>query len=104
MISREMNRRAIGAPWNVGRVYDQSNCYNMIKYETTNFNGRANVQPMEEVAELEMDWDFGEAMKDEEEEEDEFVLLDDDEVTEDREDDDEVVEEARTGRFEDWSI
>ncbi|KAH7364680.1 hypothetical protein BKA65DRAFT_590979 [Rhexocercosporidium sp. MPI-PUGE-AT-0058] len=47
MVAREMNYRAQGASWNVGRVYDQSNCYNMIKYEKDNFNLKGNVQPLE---------------------------------------------------------
>ncbi|KAL5320467.1 hypothetical protein ACEPPN_011272 [Leptodophora sp. 'Broadleaf-Isolate-01'] len=47
MVATEMNRRSQGAPWSVGRVYDQSNCYNMIKYEKDNFNLKGNVQPLE---------------------------------------------------------
>ncbi|PVH76585.1 hypothetical protein DL98DRAFT_535515 [Cadophora sp. DSE1049] len=47
MIAREMNRRAQSSTWNTGRVYDQSNCYNMIKYEKDNFNLQGNVQPLE---------------------------------------------------------
>ena len=47
MIAREMNRRAQSATWYTGRVYDQSNCYNMIKYEKDNFNLQGNVQPLE---------------------------------------------------------
>ncbi|KAL2060162.1 hypothetical protein VTL71DRAFT_9557 [Oculimacula yallundae] len=48
MIAREMNRRAVGAAWHTGRIYDQSNCYNMIKYEMDNFNLKGNVQPLED--------------------------------------------------------
>ncbi|KAG4432760.1 hypothetical protein IFR05_011765 [Cadophora sp. M221] len=47
MVATEMNRRSQGASWSVGRVYDQSNCYNMIKYEKDNFNLKGNVQPLE---------------------------------------------------------
>ncbi|CZT47215.1 uncharacterized protein RSE6_07751 [Rhynchosporium secalis] len=45
MVAREMNARSVGAPWYVGRVYDQSNCYNMIKYEKENFNLKDTQQP-----------------------------------------------------------
>ncbi|KAK0108918.1 hypothetical protein ONS96_002754 [Cadophora gregata f. sp. sojae] len=51
MIATEMNNRAKVSSWSTGQVYDQSNCYNMIKYEKDNFNLQGNVQPLEPINE-----------------------------------------------------
>ncbi|KAH7419771.1 hypothetical protein BKA64DRAFT_752284 [Cadophora sp. MPI-SDFR-AT-0126] len=59
MIAREMNHRAKESSWNTGRVYDQSNCYNMIKYQKDNFNLQGNVQPLEPDDEDEDDGEDG---------------------------------------------
>ncbi|KAK2624067.1 hypothetical protein QTJ16_006701 [Diplocarpon rosae] len=42
MIAAEMNKRAAGASWNTGRIYNDGSCHQMSKYNKTAFNSPKN--------------------------------------------------------------
>ncbi|EKD20620.1 uncharacterized protein L3040_006345 [Drepanopeziza brunnea f. sp. 'multigermtubi'] len=55
MVAEEMNRRAVGASWNVGRIYNDGSCHQMGKYNKADWDAcyrerppGATVQPLDE--------------------------------------------------------
>ncbi|OWP04947.1 hypothetical protein B2J93_6993 [Marssonina coronariae] len=42
MVAAEMNKRAAGASWNTGRTYNDGSCYQISKYNKTDFNSPNN--------------------------------------------------------------